>query len=147
MTFYLKVSLDNYSILNPVNAVRWEPIRIRLKNCIVSDFTFPTVSDVQYTLYTPVIYIQMTQFTEAPLAGFVKTGTTCGYTVTYTVLWRNYYDTVIPLPPFITWNAALFRFEVYSKDPADLTNSRQGYKLELTGSIASTDMNPVFKKT
>lgn len=41
----------------------------------------------------------------------------------------------------------MFRFEVYSNDLADLTHSRQTYKLELTGSIASTDMNPVFKKT
>lgn len=31
--FYLHVSLDNYVILNPVNAVRWEPIPINLKNC------------------------------------------------------------------------------------------------------------------
>jgi hypothetical protein len=46
----------------------------------------------------------MTQFAEAPLAGFIKTGDNCGYAVTYTALWRDYYDTVIPLPPFITWN-------------------------------------------
>jgi hypothetical protein len=33
ITFWIKVSLDNYSVLNPVNAVRWEPVNIRLKNC------------------------------------------------------------------------------------------------------------------
>lgn len=26
VTFWVKVSLDNYSILNPINAVRWEPV-------------------------------------------------------------------------------------------------------------------------
>jgi hypothetical protein len=57
VTFWVKVSLDDYATLNPYTAVRWEPIKIRLKNCIVTDFTFPAVADVTYTLYTPVIYI------------------------------------------------------------------------------------------
>lgn len=30
---------------------------------------------------------------------------------------------------------------------ADLTHSRQTYKLELTGSISNTDMSPAFTKT
>jgi hypothetical protein len=36
---------------------------------------------------------------------------------------------------------------VYTNDPKDINNTRQIYKLELTGSIASTDMNPVLTKT
>ena len=111
--FYLRVSLEDYVILNPVNAVRWEPIPINLHNCQISDFTFPAVADVNYNVYTPIIYIIMTQFTETSISNpRVSSPATCGYTVTYTVKWRNYYDTVIPLPPWIVWNPVNFRYEV-----------------------------------
>jgi hypothetical protein len=36
---------------------------------------------------------------------------------------------------------------VYTNDPKDINHTRQIYKLELTASIASTDMNPVLTKT
>ena len=63
--FYLKVRLNDYEILNPVNAVRWEPIPINLKNCQIGDFNFAAISTVKYNVYTPVIWIQMVRFTEA----------------------------------------------------------------------------------
>lgn len=122
MTFWIKVSLDDYSVLNPVNAVRWEPVRVMIKNCIVTDFTFSQQADVHYNLYTPVVYIPMSTFTEVDQAGFIKTGSSCGYTVTYTPKWRNYWGTVIDLPSFIIWNPTDFRFEVQSSDLIDLTN-------------------------
>jgi len=36
---------------------------------------------------------------------------------------------------------------VYTNDPLDINNTRQLYKLELTGSISTTDMNPPLIKT
>jgi hypothetical protein len=97
--FYLVVSLDDYRILNPVTAVRAEPIPINLHNCQISDFTFPAVADVTYNVYTPIIHILMTQFTETSISNpRAATPSTCGYTVTYTVKWRNFYDTAIDLP-------------------------------------------------
>ena len=141
-TFYVRVSLDNYSILNPVNDVRWEPIRINLKNCQITDFTFAAIADVPYNVYTPVIYIPMTRFTEVNNGLFKTAGPTCGYTVTYTVIWRDFYDTVIPLPSWIIWKPTEFRYEVYTDDPKDINNTRQIYKLELTASIYVADMSP-----
>lgn len=125
VTFWVKVSLSDYSTLNPVNDVRWEPIQIMLKNCQVTDFTFPAVADVTYCIYTPVTHILMTQFTEVDQAGFIKPAmTSCGYAITYTAKWRDYYDTVIALPPFVTWNPTDFRYEVFSQDVNDLTDTR-----------------------
>lgn len=144
--FYLRVSLVDYEILNPVNCVQWQPIPIFLHSCRITDFSFTQVADVTYHVYTPVIYINMAAFTETA-ATFPKTGTKCNYTITYTQKWRDFYDTVIPLPPWIKWNQAAFRYEVYTNDPLDINHTRQIYKLELTGSIASTDMNPVLTKT
>ena len=91
----------------------------------------------------------MTSFTEVSNNRRAATPTTCGYTVTYTVMWRDFYGSIIPLSqaPFIVWNPVNFRYEVYSNDPLDINNTRQFYKLELTGSISTTDMNPPFSKT
>jgi len=145
--FYLQVSLDNYAILNPVDAVRWEPVPINLKNCQIGDLTFSAVADVYYNVYTPIIYIQMAQFTEASVTYPKSPATTCGYTQTYTTKWRDFYDTTIPLPNWIVWNPTAFRYEVQTNDPLNIDHTRQFYKLELTSSISSADMNPVFQKT
>ena len=40
-----------------------------------------------------------------------------------------------------------FRFEIFSNDPLDITHSRQLYKLELTATISTTDMDPPFTAT
>lgn len=88
----------------------------------------------------------MVRFTESGSIN-PKVGSTCGYTVTYSVKWRNFFDTTIPLPPWIVWKPTEFRYEVYTNDPKDINHTRQIYKLELTASIASTDMNPVLTKT
>lgn len=88
----------------------------------------------------------MATFTETAATN-PKTGMTCDYAITYSAKWRDFYDTVIPLPHWIRWNEAAFRYEVYTNDPLDITHTRQTYKLELTGTIASTDMNPVLTKT
>jgi len=41
----------------------------------------------------------------------------------------------------------LFRYAVQSMDPADITHSRQTYRLELSASVSLLDMNPTFSKT
>ncbi len=111
-TFYVRVSLDNYSILNPVNDVRWEPIRVNLQNCQITDLTFSAVADVPYNVYTPIVYIPLVRFTEVNNGLFKVAGSTCGYTVSYTAKWRDFYDTVIPLPTWIVWNPTNFRYEI-----------------------------------
>lgn len=90
----------------------------------------------------------MTQFTEVNDANYLKAGqTSCGYPVTYSAQWKNFYGTVIDLPSFIIWNPTNFRFEVQSSNGIDLTNARQTYEIHLTASVPSTDMSPPFSKT
>ena len=45
------------------------------------------------------------------------------------------------------WNPTDFRYEIQTNDPLDITHTRQIYKLELTASISSADMNPILQKT
>lgn len=85
----------------------------------------------------------------------------CNYVPTYTVKWRNFYDTVLDLQyldgsgTFMTWvntktpvdTTGLFRYEIYSNDPLDIDNTRQVYYLELTATIDTADMDPPFSKT
>jgi len=40
-----------------------------------------------------------------------------------------------------------FRYEVYSNELADLTHSRQSYKLQLTATVGTSDMNPAYSET
>jgi hypothetical protein len=57
----------------------------------------------------------MVEFTETSINNArLATPLTCGYSVTYTVKWRNYYETKIPLPDWIIWNPTDFRYEVYT---------------------------------
>ena len=85
----------------------------------------------------------------------------CNYVPTYTVKWRNFYDTTLDLSyldgtgDFIRWvntltptdSTSLFRYEIYSTDPSDIDTTRQLYYLELTATISTSDMNPAFSKT
>ena len=119
----MRVSLADYEILNPDNCVRWQEIPLNLKSCRIGDFSFAAIADVTYHVYIPVIHINLVQFTESGSVN-PKTGSTCGYTVTYATKWRNFYDTIIPLPPWIVWNPTQFRYEVYTNDPKDINNTR-----------------------
>jgi hypothetical protein len=123
--FYLRVSLDDYVILNPVNDVRWEPIPINLHNCQISDFFFPTIADWNYNVYTPIIYIEMTRFTESSISNpHASSPSTCNYPVTYTVRWKDFFDTAIPLPNWIVWKPTEFRYEVQTDDPLNVDHTR-----------------------
>ena len=85
----------------------------------------------------------------------------CNYVPTYTVQWRNFYDTTLDLTflagtgDLIRWvntltptdTTSYFRYEIYSDDPNDIDTTRQLYYLELTATIDTADMNPAFTKT
>ena len=85
----------------------------------------------------------------------------CDYVPTYTVAWRNFYDTTLDLTyldgtgDLIRWvntltptdTTSLFRYEIYSSDVNDIDTTRQLYYLELTATISTSDMNPAFSKT
>ena len=75
--------------------------------------------------------------------------TSCGYTITYTTQWVDFYGTTLTIADtnFVTWNAGDFRYEVRSDDIRHITDDRQIYKLQLIGSVSLTDMNPIFSKT
>jgi hypothetical protein len=112
------------------------------------DFYFPNVADRLYDVYTPIIHIEMTEFTELSISNpHPSSQSTCNYPVTYTVKWRDFFDTTIPLPPWIVWNPVEFRYEIYTDDPLNIDHTRQFYKLELTGTISKLDMNPQLIRT
>ena len=66
-----------------------------------------------YNIYTPVEYISYTAFTQAHVPGTERVSSSvCGYTIDYSVAHRNYYDVVVPLPPFLVWDHSNLRFEI-----------------------------------
>ena len=149
VTFYVRVILVDYYAVYPQYAIWYEPFRFRLKNCQVASYSWASVADVSYNVYTPVYWIDVPEFTQVPDdTTFSRSASErCGYTLTYTASWLNFYDTVIDLPPFITWNESDRRFEVYSADPDDIDTTRQFYVIQLTASVSLTDMDPIFEDT
>ena len=85
----------------------------------------------------------------------------CNYVPTYTVKWRNFYDTTLDLTfldgtgDLIRWvntltptdTTSLFRYEIYSNDPNDIDTTRRIYLMELTATISTSDMNPPYSET
>ena len=73
----------------------------------------------------------------------------CGYTVNYSALWRNFYDTTLPLPTMVNWKwnsgAGFHAFWIYS-DNTDMAieYDRKEFIIELTGCTDITDMDPIF---
>ena len=68
----------------------------------------------------------MTTFTDVVDGSDPLGRSTCGYTIAYTVQWRDFYDTVLPITEteIVTWNAADFRYEVQSDDTSKITGDR-----------------------
>jgi hypothetical protein len=86
----------------------------------------------------------------------------CYYTVYYTATWKNFYNTVLPLPNFVAWKQdddnEIFRFEVQSNNTMDLSGivlptdnytaaTRQTYTLQLTATVSVNDMDPPIVRT
>ena len=168
--YWLKATLDNYIILYPDEATHWEPFNVNILNCQVTDYSFsdPTSSyqwdtdHILYNIYTPYQWIDMAEFTETVDSnGPSAYSSGCNYVPTYTVAWRNFYDTTLDLTyldgtgDLIRWvntltptdTTSLFRYEIYSSDVNDIDTTRQLYYLELTATISTSDMNPAFSKT
>lgn len=171
--YWIKATLDDYIVLYPEEATQWEPFNVNIQNCRVIDYTFsdPTASYqwnavtppfILYNIYTPVQWITMAEFVEVlDPNGPAAYSAGCNYVPTYTVKWRNFYDTTLELDylndqgTFMRWvnnltptdTTSEFRYEIYSNDPLDIDNTRQIYYLELTATIATADMDPPFSKT
>ena len=62
--YYLRVSLDDYRILNPDEVIHFEPFTINLKNCQVDDLVTVPVADIPYNVYTPIVEIPITEFVQ-----------------------------------------------------------------------------------
>ena len=69
----------------------------------------------------------MTAFTEV-VATDPLGRTACSYPITYTVVWRDFYDTTLPITDtnIVNWNSspADFRYEVRSDDVRHITTDR-----------------------
>ena len=66
VTFYVRVILVDYYAVYPQYAIWYEPFRFRLKNCQVDSFSWDSVADVYYNVYTPIYYISVPEFTQVP---------------------------------------------------------------------------------
>ena len=104
-TYYVKVRLDDYYLHYPYNTVTYDMFTIDLKNCQVVDFqpgtssdlTFGTNTDEEYNIYTPVHWIYVPEFISevatADIGTYTQDDETCGYTLTYSTTWLDFYDT------------------------------------------------------
>lgn len=129
VTMYVRVILVDYYAVYPQYAIWYEEFRYQLKNCQVESFTWTSIADIAYNVYTPVYHVDIPEFTQVPDDTTYSRSVydRCGYDITYTASWLNFYDTVIDLPPFILWSEADRRFEIYSADPDDIDDTRQFY--------------------
>ena len=129
--------------------MHYESVLINMRNCEVNALTTTIPSFTHtYDIYTPIEYLEYAAYGQTHLAGTDRTpAAQCGYTIDYSAMWRTYYNTVIALPSFITWNHAQLRFEIQSNSPSDLTTTYQTYSIELTGTTRITDMSPVYSHT
>ena len=118
VTYYIKATLDDYLVLYETEATQWIPFIVNIFNCQVTGYSFPTFTDPIYNVYTPIYWIEMTAFTEV--------GTSCGWPITYTVKWKDFYETELPLTDtnFVEWNEPDFRFEVQTDDVTHITGDR-----------------------
>jgi hypothetical protein len=151
--FYIYATLDEYQYEYPIltnKDMHWlaEPFTVTLKNCQVNSFNMPTLADVTWNVYTPVYWHYVADFTENPDASTVKSGDTdCGYVITYEYKWKTYWDTVIDLPAFLTWNNVDKRFEWQTDDPSWITTVMNTYEIQVIGTIDSTQQNPALVGT
>lgn len=121
-----------------------------MKNCQIASFTKDAAGAVSYILYTPVVKYPYTAWTDVAEAGTARSGSSCGYGITYSTLWRDFYDTTLPLPTMVNWKWSadgIHAFWIYSDDTSMVEYDRQEFVIELTGTISLSDMNPLFSET
>jgi hypothetical protein len=109
VVYYIKVSLVDY----PDGEVYYEPFNLNIRVCMIQSITSDSDLSHTYNIYTPVEYITYSEFTQVHVAGTQKPlDSDCGYTLDYTAQWRTYYNTLLSLPSFISWDHLNLRFEV-----------------------------------
>jgi len=142
VAYHVRVQLDDYVDDYPDEVVHFEPFNINIKNCQIHDFVTVAVPLTTYNVYTPVVYIPITEFVQDADDAYLN-GAECGYTLTYTARWFTYWGTRIELPPWIVWDQNNWRFEVYTDDPTKIDD----YTIELHAEVLLTDMNPIYEET
>ena len=162
VTYYIKVTLDDYVYRYPEEAVYYESFTVDMRNCQVSSFW---IQNQEYILYTPVEKYPYPQWTSVAAAGTdthlgvtgAAGGVNCvNYPITFTVKWINYYETKLDISDLqgnLVWNQAgsgvhdAPSFWFQSDDLIDLDTARQTYEIELTASISIADMNPIYTES
>ena len=153
VTYYLKVTLldyqDDYSD-GDEEAIYYEAFLLNMKNCQVTSFTKDADFTQSYVLYTPVEKIPYTAWVDVAAVGTTNGASNCGYTVSYSVKWKNFYETELTLPTMVNWKwdsgAGFHAFWIYSDDTSMVEYDRQEFVIELTGSTTTADMNPVYSE-
>ena len=113
MQYYLKVTLDDYLYQYPDEATHYQSFLLNMMNCQVKSFNKDANAVEDYILYTPVEKYPYTAWTDNAQSGYIPSGqTNCGYTLNFSVKWRNFYDTELSVPSFIEWKSTLPAFWV-----------------------------------
>jgi hypothetical protein len=138
VTYYVKVSLDDYATDYP-DTIIYEKFTVDYKNCMVTDFDFENISDLEYNIYTTGNSFNIPLFTEEIQAGYNRLPIpTCGYDITYTVL----LDDGSALPAFMKWDE-IDRIFSYSSDSIDDVNT---YNIVVSASVSANMMSGGFSK-
>ena len=103
--YYVKIELDDYVLDYEKygHVVMYNSVLVNMKNCQVLSFNKDADQSYNYILYTPVHKYPYTAFTDNAQAGYIQSGSNCGYTLNYKVEWETYYGTRITIPTFIEW--------------------------------------------
>jgi hypothetical protein len=135
-----------YDYPDPSMAFLYDTITLNIRNCMVDSFTKPAQpADIFYNVHTPVWWEPFGPFVSVPDAATLRTpAVACGYTITYTRLWHNYWDTIIELPDFIIWNGDDERFEIYTDDPGWISDLMNEYVICVEGTIDETQQYPAL---
>lgn len=151
MTYYLKVTLDDYvDDYGDDEATYFESFRLDMMNCQVTSFNKDSDGALTYILYTPVEKFPYTEWTDNAQASYIRTGANCmdnGYVLDYSVKWRDFYDTTLEIPTMINWkfpSVSLHSFWVYSDDTVMVEYDRIEFVIELTASTNILDMDPIY---
>ena len=170
--YYIQGKLDNFyddyedydTVLNSdasllvgftLNMLRCQVTSYNTRRLV--DLDNPVQSSWNYVynhiIWTPIKKFDYLPWVESTGNNFYNGEATCGYTINYSVQWRTYYDTLLPLPPaLMVWNNAGHGnsgsyFHVQSDAELDVTTRRQTYQIELTGTIDSAEMDPPYSYT
>jgi hypothetical protein len=61
--------MDDYEVNYASNCIRFQPFKINIRGCRITDLTFNTIPNVTYNVYTPEHYAYSREFTQVIQAG------------------------------------------------------------------------------